>query len=59
MNYFFVFPLLGAFPAPPSGFDFTCPADCGKGNASQGNPVKSYGIPKMFFAEGCRQILSD
>ena len=42
----FYFPLFGAFPAPPSGFDFTCMADCGKGNARQGNPLKSCGKPK-------------
>ena len=26
----FIFPLIGAFPAPSSGFDFTCRTDCGK-----------------------------
>lgn len=45
----FIFPFLGAFPAPLPGFDFTCLADCGKGNARQGNPYKSYGMPKNLF----------
>jgi hypothetical protein len=53
------YPFVLSFSSSVIGIGFTCRGDCGKG--MQGKEIRSNltECPKMFFAEGCRPILTD